>query len=154
MAIKVATKEKMLDGVTITFADKGATKLACELSKLSPEVVQWLAVHGLSQKVGDAYASSGGDVKQALESAKEVWDNLTKGILVARSSGGGLFVEALARIKKLTVEQAGEMIAKLDEERIEKLKANTQVKAMMTVIRGERAAVRAEAEDEVDLDLE
>lgn len=153
MAIKVASKTKLDNGISIEFADKGKTVGAFNLKELSADMVKQLAIHGLSQKLGDSYASLGGDIPAAINAVQGVWENLKKGLFVSRSaSGGGLFVEAISRIKKVSIEQAGEMIAKLDEDNIETLKANPQVKAMMTVIRGERAATRAQGEDDLDLE--
>jgi hypothetical protein len=148
---KVAKKVKSAVGVSFMFEDAKKTTLALALSELSQEMIVELAIHGLSQKVGDSYASSE-TVAEAIESAKDVWANLKAGRFNSAGGGlGGLLVEAIARLKKITIAEAAERLGGATEEQVEVIKKNSAVKNMMTVIRGERAVAKA---SDVDDDLE
>lgn len=153
MATKIATKTKQSLGVSFKFADKKETTQLFELSSLSGEMVTQLAIHGLSQKLGDSYSGIT-NVSEAMDTVAEVWKNLVAGNFNVRSSGtGGMLAEAVARIRGITVEVAREMIESLDEEKLETLKKNQRVKDTLTVIRAERAMARldsAESGDELD----
>ena len=146
MAIKMAKKAKTANGVTFTFADKAATQMAFDLSELSAAMVTELAIHGLSQKVGDSY-SGAETVSEGMELAKATWKNLLAGNFNARASGGGLLAEAVARIKGISVAEAEAKLAEATEEQIENLRKNGKVKDTITIIRGERAAAKATADD-------
>lgn len=147
---KVASKVKSAAGVTFTFADKKGTQLECAIAGLNAEMVQQLAIHGLAQKVGDSYAGAD-SVEEAIANATEVWKNLQAGNFNVRSSGtGGILAEALARIKGMSVDEVSAALSEMDEDGIDKLKKNAKVKAVIAVIRGERAAAKAAADTEVE----
>jgi hypothetical protein len=151
MAIKIATKSKLDNGVSFTFADKSSTIRTCELKELGKDMITALAIHGLSQKLGDSYSSNEG-IADAIATVDQVWAQLKAGNFNARVSGSSLFYEALARIKGLSVDEVRAKVEILDEEAQDKMKSNAKVKAMMVVIRGERASSKALAEDD-DLEL-
>jgi hypothetical protein len=152
MAIKMAKKAKSANGVTFTFADKAATQMAFELSELSAAMITELAIHGLSQKVGDSY-SGAETVSEGMELAKATWKNLLAGNFNARASGGGLLAEAVARIKGISIADAEAKLADATEEQIETLRKNSKVKDTITIIRGERAAAKATTPDADDLEI-
>lgn len=152
MAIKMAKKVKLANGVTLTFVDKAGTVLTAELDKLTPAMVTELAIHGLSQKLGDSY-SGAETVTEGIDAAKSTWKNLLAGNFNARASGGGLLAEAVARIKGISVADAEAKLAEATEEQIENLRKNSKVKDTITIIRGERAAAKATSPAEAD-DLE
>jgi hypothetical protein len=150
---KIATKVKSVQGVEFRFEDKSKTVLACQLDELNEDIVRELAVHGLAQKVGDAY-SGADNPTEAIAAAREVWGNLTRGVFNGRSSGtGGIVAEAVARIKGISVEDAAAAIGGLDEDALDALKKNARVKAMIAVIKGERAAAKAGADGDDDLGI-
>ncbi|NIS77768.1 MAG: hypothetical protein GTO00_09180, partial [Deltaproteobacteria bacterium] len=69
-------------------------------SALPKEILQCAALHGLGQKIGDAYASSK-DVDEAIERAETVVENLTEGTWIDRAEGAvrtSLLAEALQRV--------------------------------------------------------
>lgn len=139
MATKIAKKSKLDNGVRFTFADD-KTVLAFDLKDLSKDMVRQLAIHGLSQKLGDSYASLD-TVGESVKVVESVWANLKAGNFNARVMGsGGIYAEAIARIKGISLEAAQEAWAGLDEEAQDKLRKNERVKAMAAVIRGEKAA--------------
>jgi hypothetical protein len=152
MAIKMAKKQKLVDGVRFTFTD--GTEFDYLLSRLSDDMVRQLAVHGLAQKVGDSYASAE-NLAEAKANAEATWENLVRGDFKARAQGsGGLAVEALARIKGLDMETAQEAWNDLDEESRDTLKKNPRVKVMIEMIRGEKAAEKLGTLGEGGLDFE
>jgi predicted HAD superfamily phosphohydrolase len=140
-----------LTGVRFTFAND--TVLLADLGTLSPDMVKMLAVHGLSQKLGDSYASSE-TVAEAIESATGTMKNLQDGNFNARVQGsGGILAEAVARLKGIPVEQAQEMLAALDEEARLEIAKKPQVKATIDVIKGEKAIAKLDGLDDVEFDL-
>ncbi|HYE38142.1 hypothetical protein [Methylocaldum sp.] len=140
MAIKIAKKSKTADGVTFQFADVNNTIVHCPLKELSEAMVLQLAIHGLAQKVGDSY-SGAESVAEGLAAASSVWENLKRGDFNARAQGtGGMVVEALARLKSLTMDEAQELWNAASDEQRETLKKNPRVKAMIDIIKGERAS--------------
>lgn len=152
MAIKMAKKAKSANGVTFTFADKASTQIEFNLADLSAAMVTELAIHGLSQKVGDSY-SGAESVSEGMELAKATWKNLLAGNFNARASGGGLLAEAVARIKGISVADAEAKLAEATEEQIENLRKNSKVKDTITIIRGERAAAKATTPDADELEI-
>ena len=152
MVIKVATKTKLDNGVTFTFADKAQTTRTFDLKELSKQTILDLAIHGLSQKGGDSYSGCT-STAEAISAIDAVWANLKAGNFNARVSGSSLFIEALARIKGLAVEEVRAKVEAMDEAEIDKIKANGKVKATMTVIRGERASKIAISDTEDELFL-
>lgn len=155
MAVKMAKKVRNAQGVTFTFADKGATQLSFTLAELPEAMVQELAAHGLSQKLGDSYASLASPA-EGIAAVNAVWKNLKAGIFNATGGGssGGLLAEAIARIKGVTVEAAVAAIEAMSDEKLETVKANSKVKATIKVIQGERAATKLKGEEaEVEFDL-
>lgn len=150
MATKIATKETLDNGVRFTFADKASTKLDFNLSELKKDMLTALALHGLKQKLGDSYAGVD-SISEAIEGVKAIWKNLQAGNFNTRTGGNSILSEAIARIKGISLEQASELLASLDEEALEKVKKNAQVKATMLVIRGERAATIANSESDLDI---
>lgn len=148
---KIASKSKSASAVTFSFEDKAKSTIVASLAELPDSMITELALHGLSQKIGDSY-SGVKVVSEALASAKAVWENLKKGQFNSHSSGSGILAEAVARIKGISIEEAQEAIAQLDEEAEDKLRKNDRVKAVVTVIRGERAAGKLGSSDEDGLD--
>ena len=73
---KVATKEVQDNGVKITFSDADSTVLDMGLDELTEDMVKQLALHGLSQKVGDSYSGSGKDLDEAVKLAQGTWERL------------------------------------------------------------------------------
>lgn len=153
MAIKMAKKEKLNDGVRFAFADDKETVLTAKLDDFTPDIVRQLAIHGLSQKVGDSYASSE-TVSDAIESAQSVVKNLKEGNFNARVQGsGGMVAEAIARLKGISLEEAQDALRELDEEARAKVAKNPQVKATIEVIKGERAVAKLKDSPDLDFDL-
>lgn len=147
--IKVARKDYDIDTGTfsITFADGASSEV--NIDTLPSNIVRNLAMHGLSQKLGDSYASVKGDVAAAKAKFEAVLKQLMSGEWKqAREAGeGGTKVtelaEAIARFKNAPIEKANAVVAQASDEQVKTWKANAKIKAIIAQIRAEKAAARA-----------
>lgn len=147
--IKVARKDYDAENGTfsITFADGASSEV--QIDSLPSNIVRMLALHGLSQKLGDSYASVKGDVAEAKKRYEAVLTQLQAGEWKqAREGGeGGAKVtelaEAIARFKNAPIEKANAVVAKATDEQVKAWKANAKIKAIIAQIRAEKAAARA-----------
>lgn len=181
MAKKVVNVEA--GTVTFDFTKDGGESIVASIASLPAAIVQRLALHGLSQKVGDSYANAAkqsNPLEWAMGEAKAVIESLTKGVFNAgRTGDGAARVSILARALHAIKVAAGDSEsteaaaqAYLDElEKLEDgkaqiaaLKSKKKVARMLDQIRLadakaklERAAARAaagEAADDEDDDEE
>jgi hypothetical protein len=148
---KVATKEISEEGVQILFSNEQV--VAVQLSELSPEIVTQLALHGLSQKLGDSYAGVKGDAEEAVSLASAVAERLKNGEFNAKREGtGGTgkvtdLARALAEVAKKDLSEA---VGRLDQmEKAEKLelRRHPRIAAVLARMAAERAAKAAEEAD-------
>ena len=138
---KIANKSVSETGVTIDFID-GGKALNCPLKALPKSIIHQLALHGLSQKVGDSY-SGAESVEEARVLAEGVFENLKAGSWAVRASRGGKFVEALVRA---TDKEYGECLTAwnaMSKEEQKTLKAHPAIKKAIAEIDLERAKVAA-----------
>lgn len=133
--MKIASKKVDGNKVVFTWADGKAFE--ADVTKLSKEIVHRLALHGLSQKLGDSYASAE-SLAEAKENLSDVWDTLAEGKWTSTRSGGNIIVEALSRIMKISVEQAQENYDELDQEQKATIAKDQRVKYTVSVIKSER----------------
>ncbi len=149
-----ATKEKTPSGVIITFAN-GKT-LSANLADFSEDIQTWLAVHGLSQKLGDSYANPDVD---AMEAATDVYQNLVAGKVTDRTGTGegsvSLLALAYCQVKGITTPV--EMLkvrtvldAKSKEFRAD-MRKRKDIAAAMAQIQAERKAAAAASGDTAEL---
>lgn len=105
---------------------------------LSGEIKNQLLLHGMKQKLGDAFANPD---KNPIEAADEVFAQLVEGNWSGKGDGlGGIAVEAFARVKSIDLEEATRRWnGTSDEVRKNASKAPAMVEAMAQ-IRAERAA--------------
>jgi hypothetical protein len=130
-------------GDTFVSLTVGKTTVTVDFSELSKEMIAKLALHGLKQKLADSAASSLTDAER-IEKISGTADNLRAGVW--NSTGGGttsLLVEAIARVKKCTIEQAQMAVDGLDDEKEKAVKNNAQIKLAIAQIKTERAEARA-----------
>lgn len=73
--IKSTSKEDMSVSIEVVGRDDGPIEYS--LTDLSPDITDHLALHGLSQKLGDSAAGKEGD--EAYASIAETWANLKDG---------------------------------------------------------------------------
>jgi hypothetical protein len=152
--IKVARKDYDEEAkvFSIVFADGAKAEVALE--SLPSNIVTLLALHGLSQKLGDSYASVKGDVLAAKNKFEAVLKQLMAGEWKqAREGGEGgskvtELAEAIARFKSAPIEKANAVVAKATDEQVKAWRANAKIKAIIAEIRAEKAAARAKAAEE------
>lgn len=132
---KVATKDISGNVLTINFAN--GEKLVADILRMSPEIRDRLAMHGLSQKLGDAYASAE-SVAEAAGNAQEAWENLLRGDWATRATGG-ILAEALSRAAGRTVEECREVLRTMDEKKKRELAKSSPILDAIAAIRAERA---------------
>jgi hypothetical protein len=140
-----AKKTVDVEKSTVTFDGGTHGTFVADLSKLKPEIVHRLALHGLSQKLGDSYA---GDVENPVHEARGVYDELAAGNWSTRVAGEPRFTllaEAIAAIKGVAVDVVQSKLEEMDEDEVAALKKNPAVKARMDHIKAQRAIERAKA---------
>lgn len=148
--IKVADKDYDVETKTfsIVFADGDESEVALE--SLPAEIVSMLALHGLSQKLGDSYASVKGDVKEAKQRYEAVLRQLQAGEWKKAREGGGEgsakvteLAQAIARFRNAPIEKANAAVAGASPEQKKAWQGNPNIKALIATIRAEKAAERA-----------
>ena len=147
---KIANKTKHDNGVTFAFID--SESVTCDMADLPTDIVQALAVHGLSQKLGDSYASAE-SVEEARSAMVAVWDNLLAGNWNAKVSRGGKLVEAMVRALGKTYEECMTVFQGMDDDAKKELRKHPQIKLAMAEIEMERQTKAAQASSEGGTDL-
>lgn len=152
---KIASKNipEDLSGVGITFTNEEVVTV--RLDELSPEIVVQLALHGLSQKLGDSYSGEK-DLVVAKGKVEAVAKRLREGDwkAVREGSGGGRITDlakALAVITGRELAEAVEVIEGMGKEEKKALRAHAQIKAELARITAERAAKAVVDAPEADL---
>lgn len=139
---KIATKTTGTDGVVFTFT--GGHVLSVSLSALKDETIERLAVHGLSQKIGDSY-SGAESIETAVAAAEGVWSNLKAGKWAVKASRGGVLVDALMRVTGKTFEECLAKVQGMDEKAKKALKRHPDIMAALADIQKEAAVAAKEA---------
>ncbi len=159
------------EAVAVKFAFTNGAEIVIDPKDLPKNVRDAALMHGLSQKVGDAYAGSanadGDPIAWAHEKAETVVANMMAGLWVTQREAGAPRVSMLLAAFKETVEAAGKvfdeakMQAKLVDEKTgaafrKQVLANAAVKAVYDRMRREaaeaREAVSATAAEGVTID--
>ena len=153
--------------LTFTFSDKTemtydvrehiTADLGAETCAAIVEKAPWLieeAVHGVSQKVGDSYASAGQKSEEAgltplawaKRVASAVLDSIKKGVFTRAGTGGGgepsLLAAACARVTGSTIEEAEATVEAMTKEQTKAAKAMPEIAAAIATIQAERAQAR------------
>ena len=150
MAEKKATKAWLDDdtGVEIEFGT--GERIKALLEEFSDEIVQKLAVHGLSQKLGDSYAS--GEPAEAFSRCESVYKSLLEGDWSTRVAGAPRttqLAEALAQVAGVEIDAAQDKINEMSDDDKKNLKKHPQIKAALAQIKAKKAeedAAKAAAE--------
>ncbi len=88
--IKLATKVVSEDAKTVTFNFNGAGEVVVATADMPKDIQRRLLAHGLSQKLGDAYAKKGIDTPAAaMEEVQTVIAMLADGQWAQKREGGG-----------------------------------------------------------------
>jgi hypothetical protein len=144
----------------IRFVLGNGQEVVAVLKDMPEDIVQRLVVHGLSQKVGDSVAGLSKDRRfgDAYATMQDVVAMLVAGNWNAGREGGSSdLVEALAKLKKLPLEDVRVAVKRMDEETLKRVLANPAVKAEIAKIKAKRASDAAKVSqasvDEIELDL-
>lgn len=152
----MAKKIVSVENKTVTFDFGEAGEVVFDLSRVSPEMLTRLALHGASQKGGDSYASA----KSATEGTDIDPNEWAKGQCEAaveqvynddwsvRRAGGGSQITDLARalaevMPDVSEADAAERLSDATKEEKASLRKHPAIKAVLERIRAERAAAKA-----------
>ncbi len=133
---KVAKKVVGETGVLFSFINGEA--LTCNLHDLPEAIVHKLALHGLSQKVGDSYAGAE-SVSEALGMARSTWNNLASNQWATKSQRGGKIVEAMVRGLGKSYSECLEVWVGMEKEKKAALKKHPTIMKAMAEIDLEKA---------------
>jgi tRNA(Ile2) C34 agmatinyltransferase TiaS len=151
---KVATKSLDLEKGTVEFVFEGSDPIIVALKDFTEETQLHAALHGLSQKLGDSYASAKGVVADAKAMFEAVLHQLKNGDWrAARGEGEAKprtteLAMAIARIQNKGVEEVAANLLKATEDQLKTLRSNERVKAVIQVLRAEKAAIKLAKLDE------
>ena len=127
---------------SVIFTLGNGQSIVGELDKLDAATVERLAVHGLSQKIGDAASSfsKDRDFLGAFASMSGVWETLLAGGWNQKGGGGTSdLVAAVAKLKGVSLEEAQAAIDKANEEQLAALRKHPAIKAEIAEIQKKRA---------------
>ena len=144
--MQIAKKMVTNEGLTFAWADETSTFIKWDDI---PEAMKLRAFqHGMSQKLGDSYASSEGSVS----TAKAKFDDVLKGIMEGdwnRKGGttGGVWVEAFAKAAGESIEDAMVAWDKLSDDERKEVKKHPDVIMAKANIDVERAKAKLDGSD-------
>ncbi len=146
---KIATKRLDTDQGIVRFEFANGEVLEVNVAQLPESIRRQALLHGVSQKVGDAYAGAE-SAEEALEAARSVVERLMAGEWRTTRQGSGkprstMLAEALSRLTGRDVAECQERIAALDDAAVKALRKHPQIQAELAKIRAERLAAKAEA---------
>ena len=126
-------------------------KVSVNINDIPADIISRLAMHGLSQKLGDCYA--GADDGEHYGRFAAVLKDLTEGNWSTRVASGSprttQLAEALAAATGKTLEEAAAKLETLDEDAKKGLRAHPQIKVELANIKARKAqesAVKAQKE--------
>lgn len=157
--VKFAKKEYDLDTSELSITFGNGQELAFALSDLSPEIQKQLALHGLSQKLGDSYAGVKGNFAEAINNVNSVFASLKSGDWSTAGEEArprlAELAEAIASIKKVPIEKAMAAVEKATDDQRKGWRSNAQVKAAIAQNRAVKAqkALEGQAPSELTVDL-
>lgn len=138
----------------IRFVLGNKLEVVADLTDIPNGIREQLALHGLSQKVGDAAAgfSKAGDYSGAFGAMQQVVDNLLAGQWSTRGQGGGVadLVQAIADLRGVELDAAQAAVDAMDEEQLKKVASHPKVKAKIADIKAARLAKAAESAADLD----
>lgn len=141
---KKATKKIEGDLLAIHF-EEGDETLSVDINNIPADIQSKLAMHGLSQKLGDSYA--GCDVGEAHEKAAAVLKDLLDGNWSTRVAASGpkatQLAEALATVTSQPLEKAAEVLEAMEKEEIATLRKHPDIQSALATIKLAKATEAA-----------
>lgn len=146
MAIKKAKAD--VEGNTLTLSFAHGEEVTISAGDLPNDMKSACLMHGLKQKVCDAYSGCKSPA-EAMEKALEVVGALKEGNWTTRTPGEGgprvtQIAKALAMVTGKPIEEAVEVVSTLSDEAKKNLGANDQIKVAIANIKAEEAKAAAE----------
>lgn len=146
--VRVAKRTIDEDAEQVVFTFGNGQTLVCGLSEVKSLKTR-LALHGLAQKVGDAFASAKGNIDLAIGWAQDVWNVLKTGEWSERRGESedtpSLVQQAVAVVFGKDLDKVRAAWSKLPEATIKAFKSDVKIKAEVARMRAERASTRAAA---------
>jgi glutathione S-transferase len=146
MAIRIASKHVSEDGRSVAIDFSNGKQVSVQVQDLPADMLARLALHGLSQKLGDSYSGCAGDLTQAVAECEATAEALLAGNWNRRGDGfgGADLAQALANVQGKMLEEAQEAIAGLGKDDREGLRKHPKIKAEMARIKADRLDKKAE----------
>ena len=116
------------------------------LGELKTEIVERLALHGLSQKLGDSAASFSKEENfhGAFGAMQGTADNLLQGVWASRNSVASDLAMAIAELQGVELEEAEAAIARMDEDTLKVFKSHPEIKLKIAEIQKVRLAAQVD----------
>lgn len=162
---KVATVDVSEDFKVHTFSFTDGSVLEFNIDAFPTHINEQNRSHGAVQKLRDSYAGVKGDAKLAYTNAKEVYDAMMNGSWSTRGESegtggqGAMYIEAISRLKGITLEVARGKVAKMSDEWKKAAQKDPEIVAEVAKIKLERAqaavqALSAKTSDQPKLNLD
>jgi PAB1-binding protein PBP1 len=161
---KVPFLDKEINGDKVTFTLGNGQQVVVNKSDVSPENWERAALHGISQRLGDACAnlSKGKEYGKALEALTELKAQLaqkewTKGREAGNKQQIEDLIEALSKLKKVPAEVVRAAVEKANQDKRKSWISNKAIAAEMAEIKSKRLKKEAKGNmtvDDIDLELE
>lgn len=142
------TKSTSDNAVIFDFAHVGDA-ITVALKDFSKDTLAKLALHGISQKLGDSYASA-----ESSEDAQVLFNALLKRLTAGEwtktregSSGGtrsSQLLQALVRATGKSIEDCADVLAGMDDDKKKALRSHPEVASALAAIKAELAATKAD----------
>lgn len=151
---KIATKTTGADFVRFQFEDENQTTVVVSIKDLPENILHSAMLHGLSQKLGDAYAANEG-VEDAINKFNTLLDSLKEGNWNPGRTGEtsqAALIEAFSRAVAKPLDECKDLIEGMDKERIKALRKHPDIQRALTEIKLEK--LKSTAKDAKPLDLD
>lgn len=143
---KIKFCEKTSEGTVVSFKFGNGETLSLDLSELPEDIQNDLMVHGALQKIGDSYASAGGDYAFGTAAATKVIENLKAGNWGAARTGSGEskktsgeLAQALAELQSKPIADVTAALENATDAQKKVFRAHPAVKAKIAEIRARKA---------------
>lgn len=147
-----AKAKKVIEGTVVTFSFSNGETIATDITKLTKDIRQYLALHGFSQKVGDSYAGTK-DAETAYNCAKAVIERLVAGDWKAARAAGGAaprntkLVEALHRATGRELDECRELVGAMESEEKTEIRKHPDVAKALAEMKLEETTKAASDND-------
>lgn len=157
---KVKFCEKSAEGTEVSFKFGNGTTVSVDLSTLSDDIQDALMIHGALQKIGDSYASAGGDYAFAIAAAEKVIENLKNDLWGSARTGSGEgkkssgeLATALSILQNKDVAEVAAALEAATDEQRKAVRSHPAVKSKIAELRAAKAKEAAEKAGNIELNF-